>query len=390
MTPGRQALSMGRRSSFGKPAMPTQPNSWPCHCAACYAIPPYMEDYIRRTSQDQQLLDAIAATSRASTRLRRMRAALLAVPHAVSLSSAPAPRRKRRVFDCQGSTDLLAALVRSEGQGKSGDKAVDEAYGFSGKTFDFFASLFGRASIDNANLALTSSVHYEEIPGSGYDNAFWNGTQMVYGDGTLFERMTRSLDIVAHELTHGVTQYEAGLVYENQSGALNEHFSDVFGVLVRQWARKERDPAKADWTIGRGLFRSPIPKSMALRSMAAPGTAYDHPLIGKDPQPDHMQHYATLPNTEQGDWGGVHLNSGIPNKAFHLVATGLGKPAWETAGKIWYVALTERLRDNADFKKCAYETISVAGDYFGAQARKIVRDAWIAVGVMVAGEGPIA
>jgi Zn-dependent metalloprotease len=369
--------------------MRTASNAWPCHCTTCYAIPPYMEDYIKRTSKDKALLDSIAATSRGSLRLRRLRAALLAAPHMTSLSAAPAPKRKRRVFDCQGSTDLLAALVRAEGQGKTGDKATDEAYDFSGKTFDFFSKIFGRASIDNANLPLTSSVHYEEIPGSGYDNAFWNGGQMVYGDGTLFERMTKSLDVVAHELTHGVTQYEAGLVYQNQSGALNEHFSDVFGVLVRQWARSETDPAKADWMLGRGLFRSPVPKTMGLRSMSAPGTAYDHPLIGKDPQPDHMSKYVRLPNTEQGDWGGVHYNSGIPNRAFCLAAVGLGKPAWEVAGKIWYVALTERLRDNADFKKCAYETISVAGDYFGAPARQTVRNAWIQVGVMTAGEGPV-
>ena len=138
--------------------------------------------------------------------------------------------------------------------------------------------------------------------------------------------------------------------------------------------------------------RSPqyrVMKAMGLRSMSAPGTAYNDPLVGKDPQPAHMRDFVDLPNTDEGDWGGVHYNSGIPNKAFYLVAKALGQPAWTVAGKIWYVTLTERLRDNADFKKCAYETISVAGDYFGAKARKAVRAAWTQVGVIQAGEGPV-
>lgn len=363
---------------------------WPVHGTSCYAMPPYLQDYIRRHSQDPELLRAMAATARASQRLRQMRAALLAAPQRAAMATAPGPRKRRRVFDCEHSTDLLSRLVRSEGQKATGDAAVDEAYRYSGLTFDFFAKFFERASVDNANLALTSSVHYQEDPQAGYDNAFWNGNQMVYGDGYVFQRMTRCLDVVAHELTHGVTQYEAGLRYENQSGALNEHFSDVFGVLVRQWAKKQSDPAQADWLVGRGIFRKRSMKQMGLRSMAAPGTAYDDPDFGRDPQPGHMRDYVNLPNTEDGDWGGVHYNSGIPNKAFHLVAVGLGQPAWTVAGRIWYITLTERLRDNADFKKCAYETISVAGDYFGSPERKVVRNAWIQVGVIEAGEGPIA
>lgn len=359
-----------------------------CTCAACMAVPPYMAEYIRRHSKDKQALEALAALQRTSSLLRLQRAAMLSVPHRASAAPAAEPRLTRRIYDCRNSTDLLSRLVRKEGAKATKDAAVNEAYDHSGTTFSFFAKVFGRASVNNANLPLTSSVHYQEDPRYGYDNAFWNGSQMVYGDGYLFNRMTMSLDIVGHELTHGVTQYEAGLKYENQSGALNEHMSDVFGVLVRQWANGERKPAKADWTVGRGLFRKAAMKGMALRSMSAPGTAYKDVDFGDDPQPAHMKNYIKLPNTEDGDWGGVHYNSGIPNKAFHLVATALGGPAWDTAGHIWYVALTERLRDNATFKKCAYETISVAGDYHGAQARKAVVDAWIAVGVTKPGEGP--
>lgn len=353
----------------------------------CFVLPPYMTEYLRSHAKDKAIIESLAATQRASLALRRMRAAMLSVPRRATVAG-PSPSKIRRIFDCGKSTDLLNRLARREGQKATRDRSVNEAYNYSGKTFDFFAKVFKRASIDNANLALTSSVHYQEDPRFGYDNAFWNGSQMVYGDGYLFNRMTLALDVVAHELTHGVTQHEAGLLYELESGALNEHFSDVFGVLTRQWAKKESDPAKADWSIGKGLFRKSSMKRMSLRSMSEPGTAYDDPEFGTDPQPAHMKDFVVLPNTEAGDWGGVHYNSGIPNKAFYLAASAIRKPAWEVAGHIWYVALTERLRDNADFKKCAYETISVAGDYHGPAARKAVREAWRAVGVVKANEGP--
>jgi Zn-dependent metalloprotease len=358
-----------------------------CACATCFALPPYMSEYLRRHSRDKQVLEVLASLQRASAVLRMQRTAMLAVPMR-SATAVVKPALARRIYDCRNSTDLLNRLARKEGAKPTADAAVNEAYDHSGKTFEFFAKVFGRASVNNANLPLTSSVHYQEDPRYGYDNAFWNGTQMVYGDGFLFNRMTLSLDIVAHELAHGVTQYEAGLRYENQSGALNEHMSDVFGVLTRQWAHNERKPAKADWSVGRGIFRKASMAGMSLRSMSAPGSAYDDPEFGKDPQPASMKKYVRLPNTEDGDWGGVHYNSGIPNKAFHLAALAIGGPAWEVAGKVWYVALTERLRDNASFRKCAYETISVAGDYFGAKVGKAVREAWTTVGVIKAGEGP--
>lgn len=355
----------------------------------CFVIPPYMAEYLRRHCKDAELLRSLAATARASARLRQMRAAMLGLAPRSRAAAATVPKKLRRVFDCGNSTDLLHRLVRAEGQKATQDKAVDEAYDHSGATFDFFAKVYGRTGIDGANMAMTSSVHYQEVPGEGYDNAFWDGRQMVYGDGTVFNRMTLALDVVAHELTHGVTQFEAALRYEKQSGALNEHFSDVFGVLTRQWKKKQAEPATADWSIGRGLFRKPAMKAMALRSMSEPGTAYDDPDFGHDEQPAHMDQFVKLPNTEEGDWGGVHYNSGIPNKAFHLAAVAIGKPAWEVAGKIWYVTLTERLRENASFKKCAYETISVAGDYFGPTVRKAVREAWQQVGVISGKEGPL-
>src|SRR5262245_54891431 len=155
---------------------------------------------------------------------------------------------------------------------------------------------------------------------------------MVFGDGdgTLFNRFTISIDVIGHELTHGVTGSEANLTYQGQAGALNESISDVFGSLIKQYSLNQT-AAAADWLIGAGLLASSV-KGVALRSMKAPGTAYNDPTLGKDPQPDNMSKFV---HTAE-DSGGVHINSGIPNKAFFLVATSLGGHAWEKAGQVWY------------------------------------------------------
>lgn len=197
----------------------------------------------------------------------------------------------------------------------------------------------------------------------------------------LFTRMTKSLDVVAHELTHGITEFSAGLPYEMQSGALNEHFSDVFGVVVRQWSEGQADPATANWLIGDKLML----EGGALRSLKAPGTANPD-----DPQPAHMKDYLKYPNTPAGDFGGVHYNSGIPNKAFYLAAVAIGKPSWEDAAQIWYKTLTERLKGVSSFSKCAYETISVARDYVNDSVAAKVAQAWMDVGVIEGATGPAA
>lgn len=199
--------------------------------------------------------------------------------------------------------------MRYEGQPSNGDVAVDEAYDYLGITHDFFWKEYQRDSLDNKGLILTGTVHY----GREYQNAFWNGQQMVFGDGDgeIFNRFTIAIDVVAHELSHGVTETEAGLIYFEQSGALNESLSDVFGSLVKQYHLKQTAD-KADWLIGEGLLAEGI-NGKGLRSMSEPGTAYDDPLLGKDPQPAHMKDFIKT----REDNGGVHLNSGIPNRAFY-------------------------------------------------------------------------
>ena len=300
---------------------------------------------------------------------------LLANLGAVALST-PAGVKRRTIYDLAHGTQLPGTLVRGEGAPKNKDRDVNEAYDYSGVTYDFYKQVLGRNSVDDKGLRLDSSVHYS----TQYDNAFWNGMQMVYGDGdgTLFQRFTKCLDVIGHELTHGVTQYEAGLQYQGQPGALNESFSDVFGSLVKQWKLKQ-SAAKADWLIGAGLLAKGV-KGVALRSMAAPGTAYDDPNLGQDPQPDNMKNYYK----GSADNGGVHINSGIPNHAFFLVATALGGNAWDKAGKIWYDTLCTRLRPNSNFKDAANATVTSAGILFGTSSneQKAVKSAWQQVGVI--------
>ena len=236
-------------------------------------------------------------------------------------------------------------------------------------------------------MRLNAYVHR----GMGYNNAFWDGSQMVFGDGDdmLFTDFTKSLDVIAHELTHGVTEFACGLEYHNQSGALNELMSDVFGSLVKQWAGKETAD-QADWLIGAEVFTPEIGAD-ALRSLKAPGKAYNNPTLGRDPQPDHMSKYVMLPDTDEGDNGGVHINSGIPNKAFHLTAIGIGGYAWEAPGHIWYATL-QASTPSTNFQQFADTTYLKAGQLYGSQSteQQAVLAAWKEVGIRISGVQALA
>jgi Zn-dependent metalloprotease len=283
----------------------------------------------------------------------------------------------RTIYDAQTAENLPGKLVRSEGGKIKGGTPVTEAFDYSGATYKYYKEVYDRNSINARGMKLDSTVHY----GQEYNNAFWNGEQMVYGDGDgeIFQRFTKCIDVIGHELTHGVTQYEAALEYQGQAGALNESFSDVFGSLVKQYVLKQ-NVDKADWLIGAGLFAKKV-KGVALRSMKDPGTAYDDPTIGKDPQPGHMKNFVKT----TGDNGGVHINSGIPNRAFYFAATEIGGYSWEKTGKIWYVTLRDRLRENSDFQDTANFTFDVATSLFGKNSseQKALLNAWNKVGIKV-------
>ncbi len=344
-------------------------------------VPPYL--LARLATADAERFPTATAAARRTLRLdapRRSARLTLSVEGdalVAELSDAP----DREIADAEQRETLPGRVVRREGEPPTGDVAVDEAYDGLGATFDLFSEVFGRNSIDGAGLPLRATVHYGRL----YDNAFWDGERMVFGDGDgeVFDRFTRSLSVIGHELAHGVTQHTAGLVYQGQSGALNESASDVFGALVEQYARRETTQ-QASWLIGEGLFTDAV-QGRALRSMRHPGTAYDDDVLGRDPQPAHLD---DLIVTDEDD-GGVHLNSGIPNRAFVVAADALGGHAWERAGLIWYDTLTGALDARADFAGFAAATVRAASARYGKESAEAdaVRGGWTAVGVTIDGGG---
>lgn len=227
--------------------------------AVCSILPPHI---VCKLADKPEMRDRVLRDLATTERLRGLRQSFVAVPLLVQLPGT----KHRTIFDAQSTTNLPGTLVRDEGGPLSADVAVDEAFNYSGDTYDFYSKVFNRNSIDDHGLTLKSTVHYDR----GYDNAFWNGQQMIYGDGDgqYFQRFTLCLDAIAHELTHGIAANEAEPQYTGQSGALNESISDVFGSLVKQWANRQTAD-QADWLIGAGLFTDAVQgPGRAIRSTA--------------------------------------------------------------------------------------------------------------------------
>jgi Zn-dependent metalloprotease len=350
----------------------------------CGIAPPDLLARVARSGSDEQRDAALAALA-ASASLRTQRTFLGQLRRSVDaavfnqfVGLDVTPERRQTVYDNenQGRANLPGTRKRGEDDPPDADESVNAAFDGSAATYDFYQEVFDRDSLDGAGMELVSSVHY----GVNFDNAFWNGAQMVYGDGSgrlfVVGSLVKALEVVGHELTHGITSFTADLVYSKQSGALNESMSDVFGSLVKQ-RKLEQSVDDADWLIGAGIL---VPElGRALRSMSEPGTAFDG-----DNQPAHMDDYVDLPddNDPRNDNGGVHINSGIPNKAFHLVAKALGGNAWEKAGPIWFKTLTEKLQSDSQFTDAARETIAAAGELYGSEEQAAVEDAWKQVGVL--------
>ena len=238
--------------------------------------------------------------------------------------------------------------------------AVDAHYNI-GLVYDYYKNNHNRNSYDNAGAAIKSSVHY----GASYNNAYWNGIQMVYGDGDgiEFKALSAALDVVAHEFTHAVTDNTANLEYRSQSGAINESMSDVFGYFA------EGD--LSDWQIGEDCYTPNTPGD-ALRDLANP-TLYD--------QPDNMSNYVTLPETQSGDWGGVHINSGILNKAFYLLSNIINDSS--KTSKIYYRALASYLTTTSQFDDARTALLQAATDLYGANGTEYtaIANAFTQVGI---------
>ncbi len=343
-------------------------------------VPPYLLARIAAVQEPSwaRAAEAARSTLAAPREYRPVRSRLrLSIEDGGTLVAEATPAPEREISDAQQREVLPGVKVRGEDDPATGDAAADEAFDGLGATFDFLWDAWGRNSLDGAGGALLATVHY----GQDYDNAFWNGERMVFGDGDgeVFTGFTGSLTVIAHELAHGVIEDEGGLIYRGQSGALNESIADVFGALAEQHSLGQ-SADQASWLIGEGIFTDAV-EGTALRSLAAPGTAYDDDVLGRDPQPAHMRDYVET----RDDNGGVHINSGIPNHAFYLAATALGGRAWERAGLIWYRTITTgTLSSSADFTAFARATRAAAAAEYGEESEEVaaVRSGWIGVGVI--------
>ena len=268
-------------------------------------------------------------------------------------------RADREVYDADCDNSLPGDRVREGDDGPTGDSEADAAWENLGRTYDYYRDTFGRDSYDNSGAELVASVHFCETPGEDFANAYWNGDQMVFGEG-----YAAPLDVTAHELTHAITDRTADLVYQGESGALNESISDIFGSNL--------DPG--DWEIGEDLPNG------AIRDMADPGRFGD---------PAHVDDYDTRPNDGDpaNDRGAVHSNSGIPNHAYYLIVQNIGR---KDAEQVMYRVLTEELGPDSNFEDFRTASLKVARDLFGEGSPQVAQidQSFAAVGLDGTWEAP--
>lgn len=223
--------------------------------------------------------------------------------------------RVLRTYDCNNGTSCGSLASSSSNPINTGDNAIDSAHNYAIATYDYYNNNHGRDSIDNNGMTMRSRVHYS----TNYNNAFWNGSEMTYGDGdgVTFVPLSQDADVVAHELTHGVTERESNLIYSYESGALNEALSDIFGAAVD---RQEGANINDTWLIGEDIY--------------TPGTPGDALRVMDDPQAAGDYDYYPTRYTGSQDNGGVHWNSGIANLAFVLMVEGGTHPRGATSNNV--------------------------------------------------------
>jgi Zn-dependent metalloprotease len=340
-----------------------------CHC---FIIPP---NVLKRLSKDKSLPEvqrrryADAVEFEAHWRkLRSLHVSTAGAMRALSAGSPIADAPAITVYNCAKGTTLPGApLVSPNG---SSDPTAQRVSATTTAVAEFYRQVFHRNSVDNLGMTLQSSIHF----GVNYNNAFWNGVQMTYGDGdgNIFLDFSSGNDVIGHELTHGVTQHSSQLSYSNEPGGLNESISDVFGSMFRQW-QANQTVQQADWLIGSDIM-GPGAKAKGftcLRDMTKP--AAKHCIA---PQPS--RYVQIKPGMDP------HLSSGIPNFAFYKAAAAIGGKSWETVGQIWYRALTGfKPSPQMKMKTFANRTRKLARTMFAANASvyAAVDKAWTAVGL---------
>lgn len=335
----------------------------------CYIIPPHLVE--RLPAEERALKIRRDFGKDASVRAVR---SLIAPDPELTCASVPA---NRSVWTASEGWSLPGTMLRDDLDPEVSDGEINRLWRMSGEILEFLYDIYGWSGVNGAGTDLPCVAHY----GHAYANAFWNGELLAIGDGddVYFTTFLADSTVVAHETGHGIIQNTVGLEYHGQPGALNESFADVFGVLAEQYALQQA-AEEADWLIGQGIF-TPDVQGTALRSLKAPGTAYDDPNLGKDPQPATMAKYVQTTK----DNGGVHINSGIPNHAFYLASVSVGGHAWEQTGRVWLdTVLQGRVSSTAGFLSFATATVAAASDRFGpfSQVKTSVERAWQAVGVL--------
>ena len=338
----------------------------------CFIVP---KDVLERLSKDTSLSDEIRKasehTAKVSVEIRKLREQAVALSSIASIAGVPLEKLAASpaitVYDCKQHQTLPGAPVANPGS--SADLTASRAFKETTAVAQFYQQIFGRNSIDGVGMTMMSSVHY----GVKYNNAMWNGSQMVYGDGDsqLFVDFTAGNDVIGHELTHGVTQYTLRLGYSGDAGGLNESLSDCFGSMFRQW-QANQDVAHADWLIGHDIM-GPVAKSKGytcLRNMANP--ADPHALA-----PPPTKYAQITPGMDP------HYSSGPPNLAFCLACKAVGGKSWEKVGQIWYHAMTGGASPTMKMKEFADRTRKLATQLFSTTpaVATAVDHAWKEIGL---------
>lgn len=321
------------------------------------------------------LLRHLAATPGISSfsRTQLLRTASLAISRRLPAHTRPphptgAPLPGVEVYDCLNAERLPGHLIGDADN--SADSIVSHVALTARNVSEFWRTVYGRNSLDNMGMTLCVSVHFSR----SYCNAFWDGERCVFGDGDglIFKNMSSSIDFIAHEVSHGVTQFTADLDYENEAGALNESMSDVFGMVFRQWALQQSS-STAQWKVGLDMI-GPTALELGwicLRDLENPANRHSmtiQPTVYSQCKPDDE----------------VHINSGVPNRAFFIAASTLPWPSWENAGRVWYQALcSQEASSTMSFIKFANLTVKCAMKLYPENPAAVaaVRDAWSAVEV---------
>lgn len=344
----------------------------------CYIIPPYiLKNMIAHDVDIGEPCTHLVSTLESTNEFRRkFEESPDQREHAASMFMMPKRTLMRAIYNANNSLILPGVLARSEGQKPTGDVAIDNLYDLIGDVYTFFKDLWARHSIDDRGMIIEAVAHF----GLLYDNAFWENGRLMAGDGDQinFGSFTSDLSVIAHELTHGLTQLEAGIIYKGQTGATNEHISDAFGISIDHYVNRSIFQ-NSSWYIGSKLLRPEMKlNARGIRSLAEPGTAFNDPRMGKDIQPAHFKDYIHTSLSDE-----VHINSGILNRGFYLVCEQLQEPSWSKPIRIWYRALCEYANKTTGFEDWAAMTTRSTIDLFGAggDEYKAVRRAWNAVGI---------